>query len=247
MRYLPHTDDTRREMLDAIGVAGADALFADVPALKLLKELLDLPRAKSEMAVERALSALAARNIPAGSVPFFAGCGAYKHHVPATVDHLIQRSRVPDRLHALSAGNRAGHAAIYCSSSRRQVAAADRHGGRQRLDVRRLDRGGRGRADGAPADQAQEGGAVGRLASALPRRDRDDSALFRRIGVEAGPRGAGEELRALECDEDTSCVVVQMPDVFGRVRRSFARSPKRHTRRARCWSWWSRRPCRLAR
>ena len=52
----------------------------------------DLPRRQSEIAVERALSAMAARNISAGSVPFFAGCGAYKHHVPATVDYVIQRS-----------------------------------------------------------------------------------------------------------------------------------------------------------
>ena len=44
------------------------------------------------MEVERELSALAALNTPAGSGPFFVGCGAYKHHVPATVDHLIQRS-----------------------------------------------------------------------------------------------------------------------------------------------------------
>jgi len=29
--------------------------------------------------------------VPAGSVPFFVGCGAYKHHIPASVDHLIQR------------------------------------------------------------------------------------------------------------------------------------------------------------
>ena len=32
------------------------------------------------------------RNVAAGSVPFFLGAGAYRHHVPATVDHLIQRS-----------------------------------------------------------------------------------------------------------------------------------------------------------
>ena len=25
-------------------------------------------------------------------MPFFVGCGAYKHHIPASVDHLIQRS-----------------------------------------------------------------------------------------------------------------------------------------------------------
>ena len=35
---------------------------------------------------------MAGKNIAAGSVPFFVGCGAYKHHIPASVDHLIQRS-----------------------------------------------------------------------------------------------------------------------------------------------------------
>ena len=39
MRYLPHSDGERRAMLDAIGVAGIDALFADVPPGKLLREL----------------------------------------------------------------------------------------------------------------------------------------------------------------------------------------------------------------
>jgi glycine dehydrogenase subunit 1 len=92
MRYLPHTAAERRQMLAEIGVANIDALFADVPERFLLDEIPDLPRHQSEMAVERALRGLAARNIAAGSVPFFAGCGAYKHHVPATVDHIIQRS-----------------------------------------------------------------------------------------------------------------------------------------------------------
>ena len=68
MRYLPHTEADRRSMLDAIGVADIKALFADVPASKLWSELPDLPRRQSEMAVERALSAMAARNISAGSV-----------------------------------------------------------------------------------------------------------------------------------------------------------------------------------
>ena len=38
------------------------------------------------------MSKLAARNVAAGAVPFFCGAGAYKHHVPSAVDHLIQRS-----------------------------------------------------------------------------------------------------------------------------------------------------------
>ena len=44
-----------------------------------------------ELEVERALGAMAAKNVAAGSVPFFIGAGAYRHHVPAAVDHLIQR------------------------------------------------------------------------------------------------------------------------------------------------------------
>ncbi|MFM1816821.1 MAG: hypothetical protein RLZ98_3516 [Pseudomonadota bacterium] len=92
MRYLPLTDADRSEMLASIGVASIDELFADIPASKRLNRLLDLPNAKSEMEVERELNCLAKRNIPAGTVPFFVGCGAYRHHVPATVDHLIQRS-----------------------------------------------------------------------------------------------------------------------------------------------------------
>ena len=45
----------------------------------------------SEMAVERHMKALASKNMVAGEVPFFIGAGAYRHHVPASVDHLIQR------------------------------------------------------------------------------------------------------------------------------------------------------------
>ncbi len=92
MRYLPLTDADRADMRAAIGITSVDDLFESVPKGKLLQKLPNLPRAKSEMEVERELSALAARNTPAGSVPFFVGCGAYKHHVPASVDHLIQRS-----------------------------------------------------------------------------------------------------------------------------------------------------------
>ncbi len=92
MRYLPHDEADREAMLTAVGVANIDALFKAVPPEFLLPSIDGLPGHKSEIAVERAMGRLAGRNIPAGSVPFFAGCGAYKHHVPASVDHLIQRS-----------------------------------------------------------------------------------------------------------------------------------------------------------
>src|SRR4028119_826451 len=53
--------------------------------------LAGLPSHASELAVERHMAKLARKNIPAGEVPFFLGCGAYKHHVPASVARLIQR------------------------------------------------------------------------------------------------------------------------------------------------------------
>jgi len=92
MRYLPHSDADREAMLTRIGVGAIDDLFADVPKDKRLDRPLALPTAKSEIEVERILGAMAARNVAAGSVPFFVGAGAYRHHVPASVDHLIQRS-----------------------------------------------------------------------------------------------------------------------------------------------------------
>src|ERR1700738_858663 len=91
MRYLPLTDPDRQEMLAAIGVDSIDALFADVPHQARLDGLLDLPRTMGELEVERAISAMASRKRAAGSVPLFIGGGAYRHHIPATVDHLIQR------------------------------------------------------------------------------------------------------------------------------------------------------------
>ena len=92
MRYLPLTDTDRADMLSVIGASSIDDLFVDVPeAARLNGPIAGLPMHASEMAVERHMTALARRNMVAGEVPFFLGCGAYRHHVPASVDHLIQR------------------------------------------------------------------------------------------------------------------------------------------------------------
>jgi len=92
MRYLPHTDQDRADMLRAIGAGSIDELFRDVPEDKLLKAPPDLPGHRSEFEVERQMRALAGKNRAAGEGPFFLGAGAYHHHVPASVDHIIQRS-----------------------------------------------------------------------------------------------------------------------------------------------------------
>ena len=92
MRYLPLTPDDREAMLAAIGAKSIDDLFIDVPQAARRDGFVDLPRVAGELEVERALSAMASKNATAGTAPFFCGAGAYKHHIPATVDHVIQRS-----------------------------------------------------------------------------------------------------------------------------------------------------------
>ena len=92
MRYLPLTDADRHSMLATIGAPSIDALFADVPADGAARRPSRPAARDGRVARSSArLAAMAAKNLGAGSVPFFLGGGAYRHHVPAAVDHLIQR------------------------------------------------------------------------------------------------------------------------------------------------------------
>ena len=92
MRYLPLTPADRQSMLATVGAPDIDALFVDVPDhARLSDPIAGLPMHAGEMAVEREMRGFASRNMVAGDVPFFLGAGAYRHHVPASVDHLIQR------------------------------------------------------------------------------------------------------------------------------------------------------------
>src|SRR5215470_2314750 len=92
MRYLPLTEADRREMLAKIGARSVDELFRDVPqSARLGAKVAGLPDHAGELEVERAFQAYAAENVSPSSAPFFIGAGAYRHHVPATVDYMIQR------------------------------------------------------------------------------------------------------------------------------------------------------------
>ena len=92
MRYLPLTEADRSEMLGVIGAGSVNDLFRDVPEHLLLDGPIDgLPFHASEIAVERHMRRLAGKNLAAADAPFFCGAGAYRHHIPASVDHLIQR------------------------------------------------------------------------------------------------------------------------------------------------------------
>ena len=63
MRYLPHTDQDRADMLARIGVSSIDSLFAGIPQDKKFDRPLDLPAHRSEMDVARIMRGLAAKNL----------------------------------------------------------------------------------------------------------------------------------------------------------------------------------------
>ena len=217
MRYLPLTPEDRGEMLAKIGVSEIDDLFADIPADKLLKQPVPLPSHRSEMAVERILGAMAAKNVPAGSVPFFVGAGAYKHHVPASVDHLIQRSEFltsytpyqPEIAQgtlqylfefqtqvALLTGMEVANASMYDGSTGTAEAVLMAH---------RVTK--RGKA-------ILSGGLHPHYAEVV----RTISHMAGDEVVSAKPDPLAEEDLIAMIDEGTSCVVVQNPDVFGNLR-----------------------------
>ncbi|WP_227630731.1 PLP-dependent aminotransferase family protein, partial [Klebsiella michiganensis] len=78
------TQPDREAMLGVVGARSIDDLFADVPASAVLDgPIAGLPMHASELAVERHMTRLAAKNLAAGAAPFFLGAGAYRHHVPA--------------------------------------------------------------------------------------------------------------------------------------------------------------------
>lgn len=93
MRYLALTHDDRHSMLNTIGVDTIDALYDNVPSHLLTEGTIPgIPDHKGELEVERELSAIAKKNISATQSDFFLGAGCYYHHVPSTVDYIIQRS-----------------------------------------------------------------------------------------------------------------------------------------------------------
>lgn len=92
MRYLPQTQAARKEMMDVIGVKHVDELFCQVPKKAMINGKANVPDHMGEMEVERAMQSYANQNIDALNNRFFLGAGVYFHHIPATVDYIIQRS-----------------------------------------------------------------------------------------------------------------------------------------------------------
>ena len=92
MRYLPLTDKDRIEMFETIGIKDIDDLFSNIQKKVDINPDLKLPNHMTEIEVEKNLSGLAGKNLHANNSAFFLGGGSYNHHIPSSVDHIIQRS-----------------------------------------------------------------------------------------------------------------------------------------------------------
>ena len=94
MRYLPHTPDDVRDMLEVIGADSLDELFASIPAGMRLERKLELPRGLPECHLKEHVEHIAAANTNASQVASFVGAGIYNHYVPAAVGQLLLRSEL---------------------------------------------------------------------------------------------------------------------------------------------------------
>ncbi len=76
-------------MLERIGVATVDDLYADIPEEVVFKGEYALPEGMSEIELRRFFKELGAKN---RRLTVFAGGGAYDHYSPSVIPHLLERS-----------------------------------------------------------------------------------------------------------------------------------------------------------
>ncbi len=217
MRYLPLNDAERRQMIKTVGADAIDDLFADVPD-DALNPSFDLPNHQGELGVERAFAAMADKNRAAGAGPFFVGCGAYKHHIPATADHIIQRSEFLTAYTPYQPEIAQG-TLQYLFEFQTQVAALT---GMDVANASMYD-GSTGCAEAAlMACRVTKRNRVvisGGLHPHYAAVTRTQLELLHSDAVVQAPidiKGS-EDLESM-IDDDTACVIVQTPDVFGNVR-----------------------------
>ena len=222
MRYLPLTDADRSAMLEKIGASDVDALFVDVPEeARLDGPIHGLPTHASEMAVEKHMRRLSKKNLAAADAAFFLGAGAYKHHVPASVDHIIQRGEfltaytpyqpeiAQGTLQMLFEfqsqvahlyGCAVANASMYDGSTACWEAVAM---------AGRIARGKKRKVVLSGALHPHYAEVVKTMAKFT-----DDEIAHARPAMQAEPDNEGLIARI---DEDTASVVVQYPDILGRV------------------------------
>jgi glycine dehydrogenase subunit 1 len=213
------TED-RANMLRTIGIDHVGQLFEDVPADVRYPDL-HLPPALTEFEVSRHLSGLAAQNISVRDWPCFIGGGAYNHYSPSAVGHIMGQ---PQFYTAYTPYQPEVSQGTLQASFEFQSLVSDLMG----LGV----------ANDSVYDGASAVGEAVLMAQRLTRRERvvmagsvhpqwrdvvrtyvsarDVEIVTAEVTVEDGML---HQQRLIDLvDDQTACVVVQQPDVFGHVR-----------------------------
>lgn len=216
MRYLGLTDSDRQSMLQAIGVGSVDDLYCDVPGEAVLSERLDLPNHMGEMEVEQQIAALVANSRPAGSETCFLGAGSYRHHIPAAVDALVQRGEFLTSYTPYQPEVSQGTLQYLFEFQTQvamitgmEVASASHYDGATAcaeavLMARRITK--RNRVVLSGGLHPHYGATV-----------KTDLQFLDALLVDLPADPVLDEDLAKQIDENTACVVVQTPDVFGRL------------------------------
>ncbi|MCL6631485.1 MAG: aminomethyl-transferring glycine dehydrogenase subunit GcvPA [Alicyclobacillus herbarius] len=90
--YLPHTERDCQKMMETLGIKDVAELFADIPETVRLQRDLNLPKAMSEIELNRHMQGLAAKNRHVEELVSFLGAGAYEHYQPSVIDAIVSRS-----------------------------------------------------------------------------------------------------------------------------------------------------------
>jgi len=215
MSYVPHTDADRKAMLAAIGVRSVDELFAVIPQGFRFPEVA-LPAPLSEVEVMRELREISESNADLDHVPCFLGAGAYHHFVPSVVQHVLGRSEFYTAYTPYQPEISQGtlqtifeYQSMICGLTGMDVSNASHYDGATAMAeavvmAMSVTRGKRRKAVLAPTIHPEYRQVV---------RTYTQGMEARIVGDEDA--GAGIEALLKHLDEETACVIVQVPDFFG--------------------------------
>jgi len=89
--FLPHTDKTRREMLENIALSKIDDLFSNIPQEARVNQIA-IPEGLSELQAVNNLKKLANKNKTVSDFTSFLGGGTYNRYIPSCISNIVQRS-----------------------------------------------------------------------------------------------------------------------------------------------------------
>jgi glycine dehydrogenase subunit 1 len=91
-RYLPMTEEDKKQMMEEIGIESIEELFKEIPEQVRFRRRYQIPEAMDEPTLVRHLNRLASKNATFDQYVNFLGAGVYEHHIPSVVGHVISRS-----------------------------------------------------------------------------------------------------------------------------------------------------------